>query len=260
MQPQNGQQYQYQELLEIMARLRAPDGCPWDIEQDHQTLMPYLIEETSELIEAIMEGDDEHISEELGDVLLQVIFHAQMAQERGVFGMEEVVHLIADKLVSRHPHVFGDVKLQGAGAVEDQWEVLKSQEKGKSERKSLLDDVSQALPGLQYAAKIQKRAAKVGFDWPQIEGVHDKVLEEFQEVHEAIESGSSEELAEEIGDLLFSMTNYARHLGVDPEIALRQSTLKFKKRFQYMESQSELSNKSLEELDQLWNQAKISLR
>ena len=257
MQPRQGNQYSYEDLLTIMARLRGPGGCPWDIAQDNQTLLPYLIEETSELIEAIQSRDDSHVEEELGDVLLQVVFHAQLGSERGVYDMSRVIDGISKKLVNRHPHVFGESQIKDAAAVEEQWEEIKKKEKGKEHRQSVLDDVSRALPGLQYAAKIQKRAAKVGFDWPDISGVLDKVQEEIEEVEEARMSNDQEHVAEEIGDLLFSVVNYSRHCGVDPEIALRAATAKFKTRFQAMEKVvPNLKAKKLEELDDLWNQVK----
>ena len=257
MQPSQENQYSYEDLLTIMARLRGPGGCPWDIEQDNQTLLPYLIEETSELIEAIQNKDDSHVEEELGDVLLQVVFHAQLGSERGVYDMSGVIDGISKKLVNRHPHVFGESQIKDAAAVEEQWEEIKKKEKGKEHRQSILDDVSRALPGLQYAAKIQKRAAKVGFDWPDMSGVLDKVQEEIEEVEEARMSNDQENVAEEIGDLLFSVVNYSRHCGVDPEIALRAATSKFKTRFQAMEKAvPNLKEKNLEELDDLWNQVK----
>lgn len=259
MKPQS-QQYSFEELLEIMSRLRGPGGCPWDIEQDHKSLLQYLIEESSELIEAIQNEDDSHVEEELGDVLLQVVFHAQLGKERSVFDMHSVIHKIAKKLVDRHPHVFGETTLDSAEDVETQWEQIKKTEKGKEHRQSVLDDVSMALPGLQYAAKIQKRAAKVGFDWPDVQGVKEKVLEELAEVEEAKAIKTQAEVHEEVGDLLFAVTNFARHYGVDPEIALREATLKFKKRFQWIETKvPKMQSKSAEELDELWNEAKRSL-
>lgn len=260
MTPKHGDKYQFSELVEIMRRLRAPEGCPWDIEQDHQSLMPYLIEETSELIEALQNKDDPHIEEELGDVLLQVVFHAQIAEERSAFEMSGVIDKIAKKLISRHPHVFGDAELSTREEVEIQWEELKKKEEGKTHRQSVLDDVSIALPGLQYAAKIQKRASSVGFDWSDAASVKEKILEELGEVQEAFDKSDQEHVQEEIGDLLFSVVNYARHLEVDPEIAMRQAALKFKKRFQFMENHGEpLKRASKAELEILWTQAKKAL-
>jgi tetrapyrrole methylase family protein/MazG family protein len=242
------------ELVRVMARLRGPDGCPWDREQTHQTLVKYLLDETYELIEAIESGAPGHIAEELGDLLLQVVFHAQMAADAGEFDIDEVAGGIVTKLVTRHPHVFGDLEVDGASEVVANWEVIKDHEKGRT---SVLEGVPEALPALAYATKLQKRAAKIGFDWDDAKGPADKVREELAEV----EGATAEQLEEELGDLVFASVALARKLGVDPETALRRTARKFRDRLARMESTASERGVKLKdlgegELDELWNEAK----
>jgi MazG family protein len=242
------------ELVKVMARLRGPDGCPWDREQTHQTLVKYLLDETYELIEAIESGEPGHIAEELGDLLLQVVFHAQMAADAGSFDIDDVAGGIVTKLITRHPHVFGDVEVEGASEVVANWEVIKDHEKGRT---SVLEGVPEALPALAYATKLQKRAAKIGFDWDDAKGPADKVREELA----GVENAAPDELEEELGDLVFASVALAHKLGVDPETALRRTARKFRDRLARMEtvaSERGLTLKGLEPaaLDELWNAAK----
>ncbi|MFZ5817506.1 MAG: nucleoside triphosphate pyrophosphohydrolase [Bacillota bacterium] len=244
-------------LVEVMARLRAPGGCPWDREQTHQTLRKYMLEEAYEAVEAIDSGDPQLLCEELGDVLLQVVFHAQIAREAGTFDLHDIVEGITAKLVRRHPHVFGDVVAETADDVTRNWEAIKRAEKGGEAPESVLGKVSGALPALSRAHEVQKRAAKVGFDWEDIEGPVAKVREELAEVLAA----SPAEREGEIGDLLFAVVNLARMLKVDPEIALSRTTAKFVRRFRHIERRTaemgrKLEEMSLAEMDELWNEAK----
>jgi len=245
-------------LVEVMSRLRAPDGCPWDREQTHRSLRRYLLEEAYEAVEAVDEGDLEHLCEELGDVLLQVVFHAQVAREAGHFDMHDVIQGITEKLVRRHPHVFGDVTVQNAAEVTRNWEQIKQGEKGHHrDQQSLLAGVSSALPALSRAYEVQKKAAKVGFDWEDAQGPALKVEEELQEVLAA----RGAQVEAEVGDLLFAVVNLARKLGVQPEVALTGTTARFMRRFAYVEqrvreSGQELSTLGLETLDRLWEEAK----
>jgi tetrapyrrole methylase family protein / MazG family protein len=242
-------------LRKIVAQLRSPDGCPWDREQTHQSLKPHLIEECYELVDAIDAGDDKEIKEELGDLLLQVVLHSQMASEEGRFDMDDVATVIADKLIHRHPHVFGENKLPDSEAVLRQWEVIKRAE--KQERNSALDGVPKALPALARAQKVQTKAARVGFDWNDADGALEKVQEELSE----IESASERQIEEEVGDLLFAIVNFARKKGLDAEQALWQATAKFSDRFQAMERLAkdrdlELASLTLSQMDRLWDEVK----
>jgi len=245
---------------EIIAHLRAPDGCPWDREQTHLSLRQHLLEETYEALEAIDAEDFEGMREEFGDLLLQIVLHAQIAFEEGEFTISDVLKGIHDKIVRRHPHVFSDVSLNGVDGVLQNWEKLKEQERKdkKQDEKGLLDGVPVALPALNLAQEYQERAARVGFDWPIIDGVLEKVIEEINEIKRAT---NEIELAEEIGDLFFVIVNLARWKKIDAESALRATNLKFKNRFKYVEQGAKLQGRSLsemtlEEMDALWNESK----
>jgi len=245
-----------------MHQLRAPGGCPWDQEQTHESLIPNLIEEAYETAAAIRSGDTGHMEEELGDYLLQVVFHAEMASETGAFDFDSICNAISDKLVRRHPHVFGDSTVDTTDGVLAQWDDIKAQEKGEAgKKKRLLDDIGQGFPSLLRARELQKKAAKVGFDWPDTPPVLAKVKEELAEVEEAIESGDQDHLAEEIGDLLFSVVNLARKNKLDAESLLAAANDKFVDRFAKVEDTVEASGKSLkeatlEEMDAAWDAAK----
>ena len=251
-------------LVEIMACLRAPEGCPWDREQDHDSLKPYLIEEAYEVLEAIEKQDDPSLKEELGDLLLQVVFHAQLAHEAGRFNLDQVIEGICEKLVRRHPHVFAGLDLKTSGEVLANWKKIKAKEKGTDHTAaphSILDGLPHNMPPLTEAHQISWRAAEIGFDWPSVAAIFDKLQEEILELQEAIQAGNSAQIREELGDLLFVITNLARRLNSDPDLALRVTNKKFKNRFRSMEqllqSRGEkLRDKSLEEMDQLWESVK----
>lgn len=252
----------FESFAEIVAHLRAPDGCPWDKEQTHASLRTHLLEESYEVLEAIDSGDYASMREEFGDLLLQIVLHAQIAGEAGQFTMTDVVKGIHDKIVRRHPHVFGDLELKDVDGVLQNWERLKENERREkrveNSEKGLLDGVPLSLPALTQAQEYQDRAARVGFDWPEIEGVLDKVREEIEEIKQA---ENQEQVAAELGDLFFVLVNLARWKKVDAESALRGTNLKFKKRFGYVEAGAKstgrsLSDMTLEEMDALWNEAK----
>ncbi|TNE65936.1 MAG: nucleoside triphosphate pyrophosphohydrolase [Alphaproteobacteria bacterium] len=257
------------ELLAIMKQLRSPeDGCPWDVEQTFETIAPYTIEEAFEVDEAIRAGDMPALKDELGDLLFQTVFHAQMAAEAGHFDFADVVANVCDKMIRRHPHVFGDASIEDADAQTSAWEAQKAREraaKAKAEGRvpSALDGVSLSLPALLRAVKLQKRAARVGFDWPETTQVLDKMQEEATELVEEYQAGTDHDrLTEEFGDLLFVMANLGRHLKIDPEEALRGANAKFTRRFQRIESLLAQDGRSpaesnLEEMDQLWDLAKF---
>jgi len=254
----------FETFQEIVARLRAPDGCPWDKEQTHRSLRSHLLEETYEVLDALDEEDMQNLQEELGDLLLQIILHAQIASEEGNFNMVDVLKGIHTKIVNRHPHVFGDVKLKDSQGVLLNWERLKAEERdadGKAEA-SLLDGVTHTLPALLQAEEYQQRAARVGFDWPDAQGVLDKLVEELREVKVAADD---RERSSEIGDLLFSAVNLARWYNLDPESALREANKRFRKRFSHIERAARIQGKplaglSLDEMDALWQQAKQESR
>lgn len=255
-------------LVKIMAQLRSENGCPWDREQTHQSLKPYAIEETYEVLEAIDGGNPDKLKEELGDLLLQVIFHAQLAAEAGRFTIDMVIDTVSDKLIRRHPHVFSDVRVSGVSGVLENWEKIKKSEI-PGERESALDGIPKDLPALQKAEKLQSKAAKVGFDWGDLEGPLQKTKEEFQEFEEILdrdhipEKGSPEweRLEDEFGDIIFSLVNVGRFLHINSEIALRRTMDKFNKRFRFMESEAgkmgrSLKEMTLAEMDELWERAK----
>ena len=258
----------------MQARLRAPGGCPWDREQTHATLRTYLIEEAYEVLDAIESGNSEALAEELGDLLLQVLFHADLARETGEFDVSDVITGIHDKMVRRHPHVFGDVKAETSGEVLKNWAQLKAREKHAASPKgvalqnsvpSVLDGVPRNLPALLEAYQITRRASQVGFDWERVEGIFEKLAEETTELQAALAESNRRASEEEVGDLLFSVVNLARFLGFDPEVTLKLSNQKFKNRFQEMErealtSEKELSGLSKEELEFLWDAAKAKAR
>lgn len=248
----------FEDLVQIMARLRGEKGCPWDREQTPDSLKPYLIEEAYEVIEAIEAGADEKVREELGDLLLQIVFHAQIASEEGRYTIWDVIWEVYEKLVRRHPHVFGDVLAETPEKVLKNWEAIKQREE---EGRSVLDGVPSSLPALLKAQRVQTKAGRVGFDWEEAEGALEKAREEFQELERTTKAGDREKTAREFGDLLFSLVNVARHLRIDAEAALRLSTSRFIERFRYIESS--LAKKGLSPsqvdlatLDALWEEAK----
>lgn len=257
--PSFGEGTSFEAFAEIVAHLRAPDGCPWDKEQTHQTLRKHLMEESYETLSAMDANDIDGMREEFGDLLLQIVLNSYIAYQDKEFTFTEVTKHIYDKIVRRHPHVFGDVKLDGVDGVLQNWEKLKEKErKGKKEDKGILDGVPAALPALNQAQEYQDRAARVGFDWPEIEDVLDKVREEIEEVKTA---ENPEQVKAELGDLFFVLVNLSRWRGVDAESALREANLKFKRRFAYVEKNAKtqgknLSDMSLEEMDSIWNEAK----
>jgi nucleoside triphosphate diphosphatase len=283
----------FERAVAIMERLRAPGGCPWDREQTFDSIKPYTLEETYEVLEAIDQRDWQELAGELGDLLLQVLFYAEMAKEESSFSIDDVLDRLSSKLINRHPHVFGDVKADTAAEVKKNWEALKveerkkrqdEQESGKKEKHSILAGVSSAMPALLEASKLSSRAAQAGFDWPNIEGLFDKLEEETEELREQLQefpapgprpqsrgvAGSGrtviperlqQRLEEEVGDLFFVLVNIARYLSVDPESALRKSNRKFKRRFQWMEDRLQESGRtadqaSMDELESLWVRAK----
>lgn len=257
---------QTRRLLRIMARLRDPEhGCPWDIEQDFRSIAPYTIEEAYEVAAAIEAGDMGELREELGDLLLQVVFHARMAEEAGAFDFTQVAMAISDKMERRHPHVFGESEVGGAAAQTRAWEEHKARERAaKGDGESVLGGVALALPALMRAEKLQKRAARVGFDWPETAQVFAKVEEEVSELKEEMTcSGDRDRLEDEIGDLFFALVNLARHLAIDPEVALRRCNAKFERRFRAIETALAAQGRgpaeaSLDELERLWQAAKAS--
>ncbi len=250
--------YKFRHLVEIMEMLRAPDGCPWDREQSHESLKQYLIEETYEVLEAIDLKDMDKLAEELGDVLLQVVFHAQVAREHGEFDIGDVITEVCQKMINRHTHIFGDVELNSAEQVVDNWEAIKKEEKGLKSHTQVLKDIPNILPALMRSYKVQKKAALAGFDWDKIEDAVAKLEEEFEELKEAYRTGNKDEIHEEMGDLLFAVVNVSRFLKEEPELALTDAIEKFIRRFAYVEKNANrpLEEMTLQEMDSLWNQAK----
>jgi len=250
-------------LKALMAKLRSPEGCPWDKEQSFETIAPYTIEEAYEVREAITNNDLPALKEELGDLLFQVIFHAQMADELGAFNLEQVCDNLTQKMVRRHPHVFGDGDNRTAAEQNIAWEDIKAMERqNKPANDSILDDVPLALPALMRSEKLQKRAARVGFDWPDTQGVLDKITEEAKEVEQAYASGNADDIEDEIGDLIFAVSNLARVMNVDPEKALRRTNDKFTRRFNHIERQAkaqntQLSDMTLDQMEKYWQDAKF---
>jgi tetrapyrrole methylase family protein/MazG family protein len=249
-------------LLDIMDTLRGENGCPWDLEQDHQTLMPYLIEEAYEAVETIEENSSpKRLAEELGDVMLQIVFHSRIGKENGEFTASDVLDSINAKMIRRHPHIFGNVKVSNSEEVLRNWEEIKLQEKGCAPRKSLMDGIPHRLPALLYARRLQERAGEVGFDWESIDGVIDKFEEEAEEMREAIKANEKDKVMEELGDLLFALVNVARWLEINPEEALRATAKKFIRRFQHIEKTADtngkkMSDMSLDEMEEIWQESK----
>jgi ATP diphosphatase len=262
-------------LIEIMAALRAPvTGCPWDVEQSFETIAPYTIEEAYEVADAIQRGDMDDLRDELGDLLLQVVYHARMAEEAGAFSFGDVVNAVTTKMIRRHPHVFGDEEARGAGMAKGVWEKIKSEEKAgrRTERlargldaedhgQGFLDSVPLAFPALTRALKLQEKAARVGFDWSEARPILDKIEEEIGELREAMENADEAEIKDEFGDVLFALVNFGRHLGIDSEAALAGTNEKFRARFHHVERALEASGRTLDEatlgeMETLWQQAK----
>jgi tetrapyrrole methylase family protein/MazG family protein len=253
----------FRAFYDIVARLRGPGGCPWDREQSPSSLRGELIEETYECIEAIDEKDPAHIKEELGDIFLLATMLAYMHEEEGIFSVSDVFAAVSEKLIRRHPHVFSSVEVKDSAEVLDNWAKIKVTEEGRKPKDSILDKVSSGLPPLDRAYNLQKKAAKTGFDWPDIEGVFLKIAEELEEAKEAAKdlTAPSENLEEELGDLLFSAINLCRYLGVEPSVAIRRTNSKFTERFRYVEkkmkeSGQEMKAENLEVMDKFWNEAK----
>jgi len=267
----------FEKLAAVQARLRAPDGCPWDREQTHTTLRTYLIEEAYEVLEALESGDDAKFAEEMGDLLLQIVFHSQIAKEEGRFSVSDVIREVHDKMVRRHPHVFGEKRAKDAAEVLKNWEQIKKEERAAGGKKngggskqegktdSLLDGVSRALPAALEGFQLTRRAARIGFDWENVEGVFDKMSEEAGELRQALIAKDGKRTEEEMGDLLFAAVNLARYLHVDPEIALKKANAKFSMRFRQMEELAAKIGKALadvsrEQMEEFWESAKRSER
>lgn len=264
-------EYSYSDLMELMRRLRDPkDGCPWDLKQTYRTIVPHTLEEVYEVIDTIEREDFEHLSEELGDLLFQVVFYAQIASEEERFTLDDVIDSLVKKLLSRHPHVFPDgtlssrasVQVMDVTGVNQQWDAIKQQEKqSKAKPMHVLADVPLSQPGLLRAKKLQSKASKVGFDWPSIDGVISKVEEELAELKEALARGEKDLIEDELGDVLFALANVARHTKIDPEQAVRRTNQKFERRFSFVEqrvgeSRYDWSDFQLDELDAFWDEAK----
>lgn len=270
--------YTFEDLVKIMATLRSENGCPWDRRQTHQSLLPYLVEESHEFIDAAQANDKIHMAEELGDVLFQVVFHAQVAKDNGNFCIDDVVQGICEKMIRRHPHVFGDVKVENENEFLDannpnglrsRWETIKAAEKNNQDMagKSAMDKVSRSMPTLARAQEIQRRAAKVGFDWIEAEPVFNKAVEEFSEFRSEMQAASAENpnvdrMEDEFGDILFSLVNVARHCGFNAALALERANSKFEKRFRVVEELARAEGKEMKEetperLQELWREAKV---
>lgn len=265
----------FEKLVAVQARLRGPNGCPWDREQTHQTLRTYLIEEAYEVLEALESGDDAKFAEEMGDLLLQIVFHSQIAKEQGRFSVSDVIREIHDKMVRRHPHVFGEIRAKDSAEVLRNWEQIKAHERrmknegsksppsNTATETSLLDGVSRALPATLEGFQLTRKAARIGFDWEDAGGVIEKLAEETEELRKAVESENERRIEEELGDLLFAAINVSRFLKADPEIALKKANAKFSRRFRAMEKAARASGREFkelprEEMEALWNETKKS--
>lgn len=250
-------------LVALMARLRGPDGCPWDRQQTPETLKPYLVEECYEVLEALEEGVPGKVRDELGDLLFQIVFHARIAEEQGRFTIAEVIDAIREKMVRRHPHVFGNATAATAEEVAGNWEQIKRREKGHEDRRSVLEGVPRRLPALIRAHRLQEKASKAGFDWKHLNEVLPKLDEELAEFKESLHTGDAERIEEELGDLFFTLVNVSRFLGVNPDDALHKTIAKFIRRFRFIEEAAAaagrpLDDMSLEEMDRLWEKSKDS--
>lgn len=255
----------FYELVNVMNKLRDKDGCPWDREQTRDSIKPYLIEEAYELLEAIDEKNPDKIKEELGDLLFQIIFHAKLAEEQNEFDIFDVCRHIKEKMIRRHPHVFGDIEVSCSKEVLEQWEDIKRKEPKNSGRKSALDGIPEKLPSLLRAHRFQEKAARVGFDWEKLEDVFGKVEEELTELKQTFSKKNKVEMEHELGDVLFSLVNIARFIKVNPEESMRKAIGRFTERFKYIEEETakkglDLKNLSLQEMDKYWNEAKIFYR
>lgn len=253
--------YDINDLIEIIKDLRSPGGCPWDIQQTHESIRKDLIEETYETIEAINKADPDMLREELGDVLMQVVFHAQIETEKGSFNFDDVADEICKKMIVRHPHVFGETNVDSVDDVLTNWDAIKRNTKGQKTTSEAIDSVPRELPALMRANKIQSKAAKAGFDWTEVDGALDRLSEEIDELKQAIANGDTAEISDELGDVLFSAVNVSRFVKVDPEEALTNSTDKFVSRFKKVESKAnergiDMKTATLETLDTLWDEAK----
>lgn len=251
----------FDRLVEVLQKLRSPEGCLWDREQTHRSILPALLDESYEFFDAVDANDCAGMKEELGDILLQVIFHSQIAHEEKKFSIDEVVEEITEKLIRRHPHVFADTSVNSSADIIDNWERIKRTEKGKQDRKSVVDGIPKALPALARAEKVQERVKRCGFDWAEIAPVLDKVEEEFAEFREALENNDQRHKEEEFGDILFSLVNVARFCDISAEESLRSSTNKFMKRFMYIEDffggdPEKIKAAGFEELNRLWDESK----
>ncbi|KXG75241.1 Nucleoside triphosphate pyrophosphohydrolase [Fervidicola ferrireducens] len=254
--------YSIRDLVDIMARLRGENGCPWDKAQTPETLKPFLLEEAYEVMDAIDSGDPKELSEELGDLLLQIVFLSRIGEEKGEFKFDDVVNIICEKMIRRHPHIFGEKRLESAEEVLKHWEEIKKEEKEVKSYAETMDKIPESFPALMRAYKVQEKAARVGFDWENVDGALEKVYEELNELKEVYKGDDRGKIMEEIGDLFFAMVNVARFLGVNPELALREATNKFIRRFKYVEETSskmgkKLQEMTLEDMDRLWDEGKI---
>jgi len=262
MNAQCGQNNPLQRLVELMATLRGPDGCPWDRKQTPESLKPFLVEECYEVVDAIEDGAPAKVRDELGDLLFQIIFHARIAEEAGQFTINDVITAIHEKMTRRHPHVFGDDKLATDKEVLSNWEEIKRREKGHEDRKSILEGVPKELPSLLRAHRLQERAARVGFDWAHLNEAMPKLDEEIAEFKESLKSEDAGKIEEELGDVFFMLVNISRFLGVNPEDALRKTISKFIHRFRYIEEHAEqagrsLNDMTLDEMERLWQESKM---
>ena len=253
--------YSFDDFVRIIARLRGPGGCPWDRRQNHKSLTPYILEETYEVLEAIDRRNSAGLRKELGDLLLQILLHAQIASERRRFDINDVVHDICEKIIRRHPHVFKKQQRLTAGKVLDNWERIKINEKGRKKKESVLDGIPRALPALMKAYRLQEKTARFGFDWENPLPVLDKIVEETDEVRRSLKHGRKPELEDELGDVFFALVNLARHLQIDPERALERTNRKFTRRFNYIEQNlpkhgKTLAGATLADMDPLWDEAK----